>query len=225
MNGFTLPWSALVLPTLEVQQLLHTAAWVAVLTWCSVRLLASVWGASAWLICSSAWVLLLAWWSAPLSALGLAFQSPSLLTLCLCVMAAWADLQKPERQLFSSPPQVQATAVVWAVLVLLGWCLMLDTWGQLPTDIYLWGFERPALWWAWGLVGVWMLWATVQENLTATWHGRAATCGLAAIALFVVTRAPSGNVWDALIDPGLWLYAHVQLWRAWGPQRTRINHS
>jgi hypothetical protein len=32
-----------------------------------------------------------------------------------------------------------------------------------------------------------------------------------AIALFVLTRLPSGNVWDAVADPLLWLYLHVHL--------------
>lgn len=225
MNGLWWSWPAFALPALEVQQLLHAAAWVAVLSWCSVRLLSGVLGRSAWLLCSSAWVLLLAWWDAPLLALGLAFQSPSLLSLCLCVMAAWSDMQTPERQIFSSPRSVRATGWAWLCVALLGWALMLDTWGHMPWDVYLWGFELQALWWAWALSGAWMLWASFQDTLTATWHARAASCLLAAVALFGFTHAPSGNAWDALLDPGLWLYAHVQLWRLFAPQRTRINHS
>lgn len=225
MNSVWLEWTAFALPLLEVQQLLHAAAWVAVLSWCSVRLLSDVLGRSAWLLCSSAWVLLLAWWGAPLLALGLAFQSPSLLTLCLCVTAAWSDMQRPERQLFSAPQAVQATPLVWGLLILLGWALLVDTWGHLPFDLYLWGFDQQALWWAWGLTGAWMLWASFQHTNTAAWHSRAASCLLAAVALFGFTHAPSGNAWDALLDPGLWLYAHVQLWRSVGLQRTRISHS
>ncbi len=223
MNG--LMWHAFALPALEVQQLLHAATWVAVLSWASVRLLSPLLGRAAWLLCSLTWVLLLAWWKTPLMALGLAFQTPSLLTLCLCVVAAWSDLQTPERQIFSSPATVQAPSVAWGLVVVLGWLLMLDTWGRLPMDLYLWGFASEARWWAWGLAGVWMLWAGFQERLTASWHGRAASCLLMAVALFVVTHAPTGNAWDAVLDPGLWLFAHVQLWRTWASQRTRINHS
>ena len=225
MNSLWWQWSAFALPVLQVQQLLHAAAWVAVLSWCSVRLLSDVLGRAAWLLCSSAWVLLLAWWDAPLSALGLAFQSPSLLTLCLCVTAAWADLQRPERQLFSAPQAVQATTWVWGWLVFTGWALLLDTWGHLPMDLYLSGFGLQVVWWAWGLAGAWILWASFQHSNTANWHSRAASCLLAAVALFGLTHAPSGNAWDALLDPGLWLYAHVQIWRGLGFQRTRINHS
>ncbi len=225
MNGVLLPWQAFALPTLEIQQLLHAAAWVAVLSWLSVRLLADGFGRSAWLLCSSAWVLLLSWWGTPLSLLGLAFQSPSLLSLCLCVVAAWTDMQTPERQLFGAPAQVQGTTWAWLLVAALGWALMLDTWGHWSVDIYLWGFEMPVLWWAWGLAGLWMLWASFQDTLSANWHSRAASCLLAALALFGFTHAPSGNAWDALLDPGLWLYAHVQLWRRLVPQRTRISHS
>lgn len=225
MNGLLLPWQALALPTLELQQLLHAAAWMAVLTWCSVRLLWRILGRSAWLVCSSAWVLLLSWWGTPLSVLGLAFQSPSLFALCLCVAAAWSEMQTPERQLFAQPAQVQGKTWAWLLLALLGWGLMLDTWGHWSVDLYLWGFDMPLLWWAWGWAGLWMLWASFQETQTAHWHSRAATCWLVALALFGFTHAPSGNAWDALLDPGLWLYAHVQLWRLWLPQRTRISHS
>lgn len=225
MNSLTLPWQAFALPALEVQQLLHAAVWVAVLSWCSVRVLSGVLDRAAWLVCSTAWVLLLSVWSAPLSMLGLAFQTPSLLTLCLCVVAAWSEMQTSERQLFSSPPTVRGKNAVWGLLVLLGWGLMLDTWGRLPMDLYIGGFEMQALWWAWGLAGVWMLWASFQETLTATWHGRGASCLLIAVALFGFTHAPTGNAWDALLDPGLWLWAHVQLWRFWAAQRTRISHS
>ena len=225
MNGLILPWQAFALPSLEMQQLLHAAAWVAVLSWCSVRLLGDLLGRSAWLLCSTTWFLLLAWWSAPLLALGLAFQSPSLLTLCLCVSVAWSDMQTPERQLFSAPATVQATRWVWVCLAILGWGLLLDAWGVWPWDLYLWGFETPVLWSAWGLAGAWMLWASFQDTLTANWHGRVASCLLVAVMLFGFTHAPSGNAWDALLDPGLWLYAQFQLWRVLVPQRTRISHS
>jgi hypothetical protein len=35
----------------------------------------------------------------------------------------------------------------------------------------------------------------------------------AALLLFAATRLPTGNVWDALIDPWLWLFLNGALFR------------
>lgn len=213
------------LPDLPVAQMLHTAAWVAVLTWASAGLLPNDWRQGRWLLASVFWAGLMAVWDAPLSALGLAFQSPSLLSLCLCVMAAWVDMRTPPRQIFSSPETLSGVTVVWTVSLLLGWALMLDVWGQLPIDMYLWGFTPGPLWVCWGVTGAWMVWVGFQNSATADWHSRAATCVLVTCAVFLLTRAPTGNAWDALMDPWLWVYAHVAWLRRLGFQRTRINHS
>jgi len=212
-------------PDPAVAMMLHTAAWVAVLTWVSAGLLPSDWLRGRWLIASVFWAGLMAVWDAPLSALGLAFQSPSLLSLCLCVMAASVDMRSTPRQIFSSPEALMGKSVVWAVLVLMGWTLMFDLWGQLATDLYYWGFTLGPVWLAWGVTGVWMVWVGFQNMATANWHSRAATCVLIACALFLLTRAPSGNAWDALLDPWVWVYAHLGLLRSLGFQRTRISHS
>jgi hypothetical protein len=31
----------------------------------------------------------------------------------------------------------------------------------------------------------------------------------------VLTRLPTGNMWDAMLDPFLWIYLHVWLFRRW----------
>jgi hypothetical protein len=64
-----------------------------------------------------------------------------------------------------------------------------------------------------------------DELTTAGVAWEAATCWLVATGLFVATHAPTGNVWDAWLDPGLWLFAHYQWIRHGGFHRTRINHS
>jgi len=35
------------------------------------------------------------------------------------------------------------------------------------------------------------------------------------MTVYVLTRLPTGNVWDALLDPLLWIYLHVWLMRRW----------
>jgi hypothetical protein len=35
----------------------------------------------------------------------------------------------------------------------------------------------------------------------------------AVAALFMVLHLPSGNAWDAVLDPWLWLALHVWAWR------------
>ncbi len=224
MNGDLL-FQSFALPDADVALMLHTAAWVAVLTWLSTSLLPTDWRGARWLLASVFWAAALAWWPAPLSALGLAFQSPSLLSLCLCVMAAWVDMRTPPRQIFSSPEHLSGRAWPWACLVLLGWAMVLDLWGQLPMDVYLWGFTAGPVWLAWGSTGAWMVWVGFQNSATANWHSRAATCVLVTCAVFLLSRAPTGNAWDALLDPWVWVYAHVVLLRYARAQRTRISHS
>ena len=100
---------------------------------------------------------------------------------------------------------------------------MLDAFGQLPVALYPLGFSQSIVWFAW-LTG--MLWLVIAYLLDAEdWHVQAAGCWLLASGLFVFTRAPSGNAWDAWLDPLLWLFAHAKLARMAWLQRMRNNHS
>jgi len=220
-NAFSQAFS--VLPQLQVQQLFHAAGWLAVLSWVSVQFIPIHDRRWRWLMASLCWLCLLLVWQAPLSGLGLAFQTPSLLTLCVCVNAAWLDIKGRSTRLFYTAPVEQAHGWVWLLPVTLGWLLMSDVFGSLPWDIYSMGFEPTVVWFAWGLMGVWM--ASVSVFALAEWHKQAVSCWLVATALFVLTHAPSGNVWDAWLDPGLWLFAHFKLMQFFWRQRTRINHS
>ena len=79
--------------------------------------------------------------------------------------------------------------------VLLGWGLLLDTLAWFPVSIYAWGFGSMAL-------------ALVLTMATLLWllsGSRTAALLLAVLAVFVLTRAPTGNLWDALLDPLFWL--------------------
>lgn len=146
------------------------------------------------------------WW------LGLAFQAPSLMSVALCLV--WAlrprppasDLHKAQGRLRVVRPGR------WAVAGLaLGWLLLLDLLALLPIPLYAWGFGTPAL--AGVLVVAALLWALNRRSAAGKRDGHAlpAACLALGVTLFVLTRWPSGNLWDALIDPGLWLLLHLRL--------------
>jgi hypothetical protein len=157
--------------------------------------------------------------------LGLAFHMPSLTAMLLC---AWGL----QRLLFargdgcagvpSSLVQAPRPAWPWLTLpVLLGYALLLDTFAVLPISLplYVWGFS-PAL--LIGLVVLALLPWVVRGGLAA--GGVAANWIVpSALLLFAATRLPTGNLWDALMDPWLWLLLHgllirrlLRSWRARG---------
>ena len=211
------------LPPLALQQLFHAVIWLAVLSWLGVQCLPSYDRRWRWVMCSAAALLVLLVWQSVLPALGMVFQTPSLMTLCACLAVAWSDIKGPSVRLFGNHTDTRLSPWLWFAVVLVGWCLLLDSFGMLPWDIYSLGFDHQLLWLAWWLSGFWI---TIAYLLSLPdWHAKAATCWLLATGLFVATHAPSGNVWDAWLDPGLWLFAHYQ-WITYGwLQRTRSNHS
>lgn len=224
MNDW-LPWlsNTSPLPSLQTQQLFHAVGWLALLSWTSVSFVPVQDRRWRWLVCTAFWTVMLLCWDGLLSALGLVFQTPGVLTLCLCVLAAWRDSRSTPARLFYTTRPAPVSALVWITLAALGWLLLLDNFGQLPLDIYPMGFSVGIVWFAWALA---MLWLFVAYWLDAAeWHVQAAGCWLLATGLFVFTRAPDGNAWDAWLDPWLWLFAHAKLLRLWRLQRMRSNHS
>jgi len=132
--------------------------------------------------------------------LGLAFQAPSVASVLLGGWLVW-------RGLFSragaAKPEVPASVRWWLVLpaVLLGYALLLDTLALLPWHMVGWGFSGALLLalMAWTLMP-WLLGGGHQDGAKAPlWIAPGA------LLLFAATRLPSGNVWDALMDPLLWL--------------------
>ena len=99
--------------------------------------------------------------------------------------------------------------------VLLGWVLLFDTFALLPVPVYAWGFG-PA---AFLLVCALALLPLVAAG-AGVWRASGAWQVAAAVALFGLSRWPSGNVWDAVLDPWLWLllngYALRAVARSWG---------
>ena len=133
----------------------------------------------------------------------------------------WAATYLADAFLF---PQWQASAFsaraaprrLWdrlglALLLVLGWLLLLDTFALLPWSLYRLGFAPVA--------SVVLLLVAVLPGVVGGWtawrSNRGALLFLLAILLFMPTRWPTGNVFDAVLDPGLWLFLHALAWRRW----------
>lgn len=155
-------------------------------------------------------------WPGPVSPsywLGLAFQSPSLTSAVLS--GAWL-LQRALEPPWGIPRRVvplPAVRLLWALGVVLGWVLLGDTLAWWQVSVYAWGFNPATLALACAVLSlVWLVSRRDRRSPQLT-HLLALT-----LVLFVATRLPSGNVWDALLDPWLWLLlqgaALRALWRS-----------
>lgn len=184
------------LPWPWVERLYLALAWGVLLAWGANGLLERRFASGATL---KPWLslLLIIWclWPGPASPaywLGLAFRAPSVLLMLLC---AWALLahHKPS---WLMPAPVEALRQ-WAwVLVLAGWVLLLDTLALWPLSLYSLGFVPLTL-------GALVLAGLLPWLLRDA--GRLSALLVLALALHVLLRLPSGNVWDALLDPWLWI--------------------
>lgn len=137
--------------------------------------------------------------------LGLAFQTPSLMTGAICLLWFLGQARRaPGSDVSMDRPQAGAPMILVWVGVGLGWVLLLDTLAWLPLSVYAWGFSSAvfgaALVFA---VLLWVFFGGAPSNRTGA--------GLTAfvlpplvLTLFLLTRLPTGNVWDALLDPWLW---------------------
>jgi hypothetical protein len=141
--------------------------------------------------------------------LGLAFQIPSLSAafLALSIVLQRASRRTPS---FSRPSQSPgAWSIAWAAMaVAMGAMLLLDTFAVFDFSIYQWGFSPMAFVFALGIALLpWLVSGRQGLRQTPVWTL------LAALAVFLLTRWPTGNVWDAVLDPCLWLLALVHLSR------------
>ena len=159
------------------------------------------------------WSLVLGPWS-PSWWLALAFQLPSWTTVLASAWGltqAWKSLSfKATTNVSQAPPSHtdragSGSAMVWLGLAL-GLLLMLDMFILLPFNLYRWGFSGAAL--ALLALGTAVAWLLADKGSAARQH--ALLIGLA-LALHVVTRLPSGNAFDAVIDPWLWLVLLIRV--------------
>lgn len=136
--------------------------------------------------------------------LGLAFQTPSLMSAVICLgwllaqARQWPDALRGQAAA-SLQPQLAALKILSLIGVVLGWVLLLDTLALLPVSIYAWGFNSAAM--ASVAVCAALLWVALGSVGSAL--------PLLVLTLFVLSRLPTGNLWDALLDPWLWLALQV----------------
>jgi len=141
-------------------------------------------------------------WS-PTFWLRLAFRAPSLAASFLCAWALWAHY-RPQSVRFAPLDELRAWVLAPA---LLGWVLLLDTFALGSESLYAWGFA-PLTLGVLVLLGLlpWLLRGALGLSIVLT----------SALALYVLLRLPTGNVWDALLDPWLWILLQADwLRRKW----------
>lgn len=141
--------------------------------------------------------------------LGLAFQLPSCLLVGMCCAKLY----------LAAPGMALRETVMAPALALLiagaGTVLYLDAMGLISLGLYYWGFGPNAA----PLMAV--LLAAVGAAAIARGKARPQAYALLIGMLgFSILRLPTGNIWDALLDPLLWGWALVALVRSrW--RRTR----
>jgi hypothetical protein len=140
--------------------------------------------------------------------LGLAFQAPSLVTVLLSGVWIARQLSAPFDAACVNASKPQRSIFFLGLGVAGGWILLLDTLGVFATSMYQWGFGTlaPAV----ALLILAMPWAL---------GGRRGLDGgslvaVSAVALFAVLQLPTGNLFDALLDPLLWVLLHLALIQA-----------
>ncbi|WP_151636229.1 hypothetical protein [Noviherbaspirillum aerium] len=192
------------LPELEWQIIYGRCAWAIV----TAALAVSLWP-RAWKLSRIGILIILAGAAAlkalpddasPAYWLGLAFQWPSAALVGLCLVKlhfAWQG----------RTGAAMTSGLAW-VLALAGAALYIDAIGWISQGFYFWGFGpngAPALALFFGFACA-----------VAAIRGRARPQALAllfALVTFSVLRLPTGNLWDALLDPILWGWAILALLR------------
>ena len=126
--------------------------------------------------------------------LGLMFQYPSMMLVACCVISL--------RPVWGSKRVAPLPAGLAAVLALGGALLYADSSAWLSIGLYARAFDArlaPAL--ALGL-GAWAVWLIRAESNRTTGLSL-----MACVVVFSVTRLPSGNLFDTLLDPLLWIWS------------------
>ena len=131
--------------------------------------------------------------------LGLAFQWPSGLLVGLCLVrlhSAW----------LGTPATAAMTPALAMPIVLAGGVLYLDAIGLVSQGYYYWGFGRESV----PLLALLIAAACAATAILGQARPQSLAL-LAGMTLFAVLRLPTGNLWDALLDPFLWIWAFMAL--------------
>ena len=190
------------LPWLGLQVVYTHVAWGVVLAACGVGALS--WRtpfpsrlAMGWMIFSLV-ACALPGPASPAHWLMLAFQLPSLLLVACCGMTMLANARCVTCYRVLPPGLALGLAIVGAVLYV-------DTVGWFGMGLYVRGFGPEAAF-AGLLVGAAAVLAIATDQSRS-----AGFAVLLALMVFALCRLPTGNVWDAVIDPLLWLWAIFSL--------------
>ncbi|MBK6594014.1 MAG: hypothetical protein IPG23_15555 [Burkholderiales bacterium] len=203
------------LPTALAMQIWLHLGWSVVLASVGAGVVSRYWPGTAGRLELRHWgaALVLALWAwvpgpySPAYWLGLVFQAPSIVAVLLCdgFLRKRFLASRSAPAAVHEPNRFRLSLVLAGVL--LGWALLLDTFALLPLQLYAWGFSPVTL--ALVLLVTLLPWlAGVSPRHSRWWVSPVA------LLVFVVVRLPSGNVWDAVLDPCLWLALHGYLLRA-----------
>lgn len=204
------------LPSPSVMQLWLRLGWSAVLAWMGVVALDRFVPVNARRHGLNITVAVLmaacAWLPGPYSPaywLGLAFQAPSVVTVLLCAGILVERLVPSSLARGAAPAPNRLNTAFAFTGVVIGWALLLDTFALLPLQWYAWGNSAAAV----ALVVA--LAAALWVVLGSAPHPVRAHLWVVPVALLVYAawRLPTGNVWDAVLDPWLWVALHVYLGR------------
>lgn len=161
--------------------------------------------------------------------LALAFQTPSLVSVVWAITYSWRVWQKrTEHVNVVIIPCIDLPLALCGVL--LGWALWLDTLNLLPAvfniqlQLFDLGFSNNMLWSVCGLIG--LLGSLAHYRTTRAQRSRQTACVISsqanmfvynwvaiALLLFTITRWPTGNLWDAVLDIWVWFSCHIVLIR------------
>lgn len=201
------------LPWLGLQVMWAHFAWGMVLAACGVGLLARKqpfpvalavgWLVLAFVLCAVPGPLSPAYW------LGLSFQAPSALLVACCAMTIWVNAQG------ATGYRVLPVGLASALLIV-GAVLYIDTVGWLSLGLYARGYGREA-----AIAGL-LLGALAVLAVALGRQRGVALAVLLSLMLFAVCRLPSGNLWDALLDPLLWGWALCSLLARWRASRRTL---
>lgn len=211
-------WGTSVLPSAGLMSVWHTVAWGVVLAW-GVSALVPASLITRWPLLHRAAVGLMLLWCAapgvysPDHWLGLAFQAPSISTVVLCAVLLWRSPLAVAGTAADVEARTPGLDTLAAAGVLLGWLLLLDTFALLPVELYAWGFSPLSAAVCLLLACLPWVWMGSPGPHQRGWLVPGAA--LVVVAVFVALRLPSGNLWDALLDPGLWVVLQVGVVRRW----------
>lgn len=199
------------LPELALQSVYARLAWGLVFAALLVAVMARRDSTSGWKEgIATALALALMWLpgqASPAYWLGLAFQYPSVMLLALCTLSL-------SQRLWPARVSARSAPGLAIVLALGGALLYVDSVGWLNLNLYALGFDARVAASAVLLLGAAALWALRRESTRST-----GIALLACVVGFALARLPSGNLFDALLDPLLWCWA---VWMALSALRRRL---